>query len=516
MTAFYSRNIEHSKKFSNHSARLMPIFYGTTRNRVYTKTNLAQHNDENNAYKEDSISQITRTWKLKTIDHQYLSKSERSHPFIDQISLTESTTINSIPNLSNESLSNNIDKNGNKDELPVRVDESDKSIIAMKKRSAPISSSYMRRRPRLKDNTSPKESFDTQSLATDNKTKFTETKTSIKTVEKSVPIFIPPKKPSSRSHAFSTYPFNDPFETKQKPIFKLQSTFADKNNSSSTTNWVPTSPLSQASSHMQTVSSSHDESSNNDSDQRNLLVTNSKTKLNDEQRSSSCEIYFNIPSVILITDPDGYSHVFNPDADSKESKGIHEEILNDGPYPTNTNTLYPNSVIDLSVPTDIMNTSSVSSTKLGKHTLDSIGEEDEEDIEEPTKNLGHIVSRELERMETLNRLCQTSSYIIRKADIEFHYDTNKEAINRRWSDGVFNQNKTSTSSSKIKRTSWTSVKQQSDDVPVKLSITKYLRMKLHFTSSNKDNKSNISSSEVDPQRKSITHHRTDQKRSQPE
>ncbi|CAF3690036.1 unnamed protein product [Rotaria sordida] len=492
----------------------MTRFYSSTNNHSITnKKNLTDQNNENNMCEEALVVRVTQQWKLKTSDQQQSTNNQYSQPFIDPHSFTQSKNINTISNLSNENLSSYTDKNSNKDGLSTIIDESEKSTIKIKKRNTPIHNSHRRRRPNLNNTSRLNESSNSQLYTNSNKTKFIETKKPIKKNEKSLPIFIPPKTSSTQSHIFSsTFLFDNSLQTKKKSVNKQQNTFTN-NNSSSPTSWTSTSSTSPIYYHMQSLSNLRDEDSADD----NLFIQKTKPKLKDQQTHSSFPTGFNSPLAIFITDPYGHSHRFNPETDILEKRNSREEIFDEDLIPTDTNTLCANSVFDISSSSEIITIPSVPLITLDRHSLHSISEEEEdEDEEESDHDSSNVFSKERDRIEALDRSYQINFNPTNKDHNEIQHRTDKELLGRRWSDGNSNEEKEripSTESSMKKTSSAISITKSSENLPVKLSLTKYILTKLHLISSSKDNDSNTSSSIINPQKKRTVRRSTDKKHS---
>ncbi|CAF2512010.1 unnamed protein product [Rotaria sp. Silwood2] len=516
MTELYSHEGQQQEELSNQSTIKISRFSSSTNNHSYINKNLNDHNNENDIYKEAFVVPVTQHWKLQTSDEQQSVNNQFSQTFIDPRSLTQSTHPNTVFNMSNENLSTYTDKNSNKDELPTIIDESEKPAIKMKKRNTPIPKSHPRRRHNLNNTTILNESSNSQVLTNHNKTKFLETNKSIKKTQKSIPVFIPPKKPPTQSYIFSSIiPFDDSLQIKQKSINKQQNTFANNNynndddddhNSSSIINWTPSSSTSPVNSHMQSSSSLDDENSDDES----LFIQKTKSKIKDRKIHSSFPTYCNIPVAIFITDPTGHSYKFNPDTDILE-KYNNDEVFDDDLILTDTNALFPNTVYDISSSPDVTTISPVSSTVLDRHSLQSIGEEEDEEGSEHDNH--NIFSKELDRIEALARSREMNFNPPNKDHDHTQHKTDKELVGRRWSDGDSGQEdeeRTSTTkSSMMKTSSAISITKPSDTIPVKLSITKYILMKLHLKSVNKDDESNISSSTTNSKKKrTVRHSRT--------
>ncbi|CAF0804139.1 unnamed protein product [Rotaria sp. Silwood1] len=500
MTELYSHEHQQQEELSNQSPIKMPRVYSSTNHHSDINKTLTDHNNENNMCKETFEVQTTQHWKLKTSDQQQSTNNQFSQTFIDPRS---STHTNSISNLSNESLSSYTDKNSNKDELPTIIDESEKPIIKLKKRTTPMSNSHRHRRHNLNNTTILYDPLNHQTLTNCNKTDFLETKKPRKKTSKSVPIFIPPKKSSTKSHTFSsTFPFDDSLQIKKSPIHQRQNTSDNNNkhNSSSITNWTSASSTSTPRSNMQYSSNLDDE----DSRDKNLFTRKKKSNMKDQNIHSSYAPYFDIPLAIFITDPNGHSHKFNLDTDILENCNNDEEVFDDDLIPTDDNTLFPNTAFDISSSSQDIISQPGSSPTSDRHSLQSIGEEEEEDEEESDQDNRNIYSKELERIEASARSREINFNPPNKDTDKNQYRNDKELLGRRWSDGSSRNEKeetSSTESSIIKTASAISIAKPNENPPPKLSITRYILRKLHITLLSKDDASNISSSPTKSERK---------------
>jgi hypothetical protein len=474
---------EQQEKLSNQSTTEMPASYSSIRNPSPIDKPLTNNNhNTNRMYEVDYVVQAVQQWKLKTADYRDSSNNHNSPPVIDQ----PSSNINTTSNLSNENLSNHTDKNNNKDDLLINVDESsEKPISTMKKRVTPIPGSYTSRRSNRRA-----QSSNANLLTPHNKNKIGGK--AIKKSTKSAPIFIPPKKPSHQSPSFS---FDDSHQTKSKHFLERQTTLVDDQNSSAMTNSTLTS---RTRAYTQSSCSSLDENSSDESDHESLLIRkkNFKIKEKEQQFNSSFTCYFNIPSAILITDPYGHSHTFDPDNDIQEKQDNNEQIVD--------NNLNTSSPVDSSSPSEV---------EIVSHTLHSIGEEEEG---ESNHDDGIIFSKELDRIQASTRPHQTNSDVEKKDNDQI----DKEPLGRRWSDGVVDQENEKISLPKqllTKTASVASVIKSTVNPPVKMSRTKYILMKLHLTSSSKDDESNTPSlptTTTNPPRKRTVHRSSDKKRYQ--
>jgi hypothetical protein len=427
---------------------------------------LNDHNDENKLYKDAFVAQVMQHWNVQSLNSQHSSNEHFPQPSVDPLSSTS--------NLSNEISSTPTDKNGNKNELSKIVDESNKPLTTMKKRVTPIPASYIRRRPNLINQRSNPEL-----LTPNNKTKLGHTRTTRKKPTKSAPIFIPPKKTSSHPRPFSSpkkistqsnpssaFIFDDSLQIKRKPILERQTAVGDNHNKSpSMTTWTPALSTSPGRFRAQTSGSSLDEDSSDESEDESLFIRKRNSKIKKQEFHSSFPTYGNIPSAIFITDPYGYSHTFDPDNDIPENIDHNEQISDNDLDSTDKNTLFPTTTFETSSSPEIVVIPSTPPIILDKHTLDSIGEEEENED-----------------------AVQTNTQKKDQSQID------KEPLSRRWSDGITDEEKKQISPSQASLTkmeSVPSVTKQTENSPVKFSKTKYLLMKLHLISPSKDDESNL-------------------------
>ena len=384
----------------------------------------------------------------------------------------------STSNLSNGITSNSTDENSKKNELSSSADEPEKSIELMKKRSKPIPASYQRRRPNIKyDSSNPKLLLPNKPA---NATAATTTTSSKKTT-KSTPIFIAPKKTSPQPHSFSSLSLDESLVIKPKPSLERQNALNDDSHTSPMTTWTP-SPSSNGRFCIQSSGSSYDENSSEDSDNESLFIRNKHRKTPELESS----IHGQNPVTIFVTDPYGYSSTFDPDYVLRTETNHNEFNGKSNSDPIDANTLFPNSTFDSSSPIDIVIIPSTPPIIHDKHTLHSIGEEEED--EDDTNN-----NNKTDRNKGSNQI-------------------DKEPLSRRWSDNTTDRDKEkdpSLQSPLMKMSSAASVMKQTENPPAKMSKTKYLLMKLHLTSPNKDDETNIPT----PKKRTV-HRAADKKRYQ--
>ena len=369
----------------------------------------------------------------------------------------------STSNLFNDISVNDTDKNGNKEEFSTTFDQSRNSHSTMKKRVTPVPTSYTRRRPYLKtDSSDPK-------LILSNGKNST---TSMKKSGKSTPIFIAPKKTSPQPHSFSLLAFDESPNNKSKPILERQTAISDGDQTTSMTTWVPAPPSTRF--YIQSSSSSVEDNSSDESDNESLLIR----EKNPRTKQTPVQVPVQSSLTILITDPDGNSSTVDLTNDMRSTSDPNEQNTDEHSDSSDGNTLSPNSTFDISSPPDPSLIPGTQPVVLEKHALHSIGEEEEEEEEEEEADNDD----DQEDSSTQN------------------IDTNKiqpGQFNRRWSDGNTEQAPPSNSSSTASLTKVSSaepVAKPNENAPVKLSKTKYLLMKLHLSSSSKDDESVLSAS----------------------
>jgi hypothetical protein len=242
----------------------------------------------------------------------------------------------------------------------------------------------------------------------------------------------------------------------------------DDHHTSSMTTWSPSSSPT-ARFHIQSSGSSFDEDSSDESDNESLLIRNKHGKIQEPESSVHVQTHV----TIFVTDPYGHSSTLDPDNDIRNESKHNEHKAENDSDPTDTNILFPNRTFDASSPADIVIIPSTSPIILDKHTLHSIGEEEEDDENNNNKTKGNE-----------NNPVNVQNKYFNLID--------KEPLSRRWSDNSADQQKSpSPQSSLMKIPSATSVIKQAENPPVKISKTKYLLMKLHLTSTSKDDESNI-------------------------
>ena len=404
--------------------------------------------------------------------NHHLEKNTYSTSFIDPNNSKDSDDqSSSTSNLSNEISSNHTDKNGNKEEFPVPTDQSVNSHMTMKKRVTPVPSSYARRRPYLK-----MDSSDLKLLPSNTKTTTT---ASVKKASKSKPIFIAPKKTSPQPHSFSSLAFDDSSQNKSKNSLERQTSIGDSDQSSTMTTWSPAPPSTRF--YMQSSSSSLEDNSSDESDHESLLIRERNPRINQTQFPMQIQSTL----TIFITDPDGNSSMFDLNNDIRDKSDQDEQSTDEDLDSSDGNTLSPNSTFDISSPPDPTLIPGTQPAVLEKHTLDSIGEEEEEADEEADD----------EEQETADKEDDQEDSTVSKKDVD---TIQVEILGRRWSDGIDKQEQQpsnlSSPASLTKLANVESVAKPNENSPVKLSKTKYLMMKLHLTSSSKDDEVVLSSS----------------------
>ncbi|UJR25688.1 hypothetical protein I4U23_007039 [Adineta vaga] len=455
----------------------------SSRNPLFINQSLNNHNEHDN-----EICKNTRITQVAQQGHLQTSNTYVASIFDDQTSSNNNTTCH---------VSNSTDKPSNKDELQQSsYNESDKSSIAMKKRTTPIPASYSRRRANIKTDSSK-----VNLLTPNNKNRLGGT--TIKKPVKSAPIFIAPKKMSHhQQHTYSTLPFDELHHPKRKYTLERQTATSDDHPNFSS--------MAHSYSHS-SASSLDDEQFSDESDHESLLIRKKMSHIKDHQLNKSAPSCFNFLPTIFITDPHGYSHTFDVDHDLSERHDSHDQTID-----TDFNSAISNNSMDLSSLSDILISPS---SILEKHRLHSIGEEEEDEDNHVNVN---ILSKELERIEASKRSHQLNSDVQNKDREE---TDDKEPLGRRWSDGIVDQDKQQASLSKtslMKMPSAASITtKHTDTPPVKLSKTKYILMKLRLTSSSKDDESDMSPISTtittivtNPPKKRTVHRSSDKKRYQ--
>lgn len=327
--------------------------------------------------------------------------------------------------------SNAADKTSNKDEVLSQASESDKSSMAMKKRVTPLPASSRRRQADMRADPSS-----SSLLAPISRSRLDGA--GAKKSGKTAPVFIAPKK---TFQPLPTYPLPTLDEwTSGKPKQALErqpppnEEQHQQHNLLASAHSAATTSVRFAS-HSSFPSRDDDEHSSDDSEDESLLI---------RRRPGP-----GMPS-ILITDPQGLSHTFDFDRDHVERLTHNEPAMEEDSNPPPIS------------PTDSTLTSPL---VLDKHRLHSIGEEEEDDDDEN----------------------HTSANTRPKA----HHRTaaapqpEKEPLERRWSDGDVDQD-SAPKSPLTKMSSAASITKPAAHTATKLSKTKYILMKLHLTSSSKD------------------------------
>lgn len=412
------------------------------------------HDDRNNNHMEKNIHVIP------------VIEAGKSQSTDDQSSSTS--------NLFNDISSNHTDKNGNKEELPTTFDQPINSHLTMKKRVTPVPSSYARRRPYLKTDSS-----DPKLILSNGKN----TTIPMKKPGKSTPIFIPPKKTSPQPHSFSLLTFDESSHHKSKPLLERQTAIGDGDQTTSMTNWTPAPRSTRF--YIQSSSSSVEDNSSDESDHESLLIREKTPRIQQVQ----VHVHVQSPLTILITDPDGNSSTFDLNNDIRSTSDPNEQNTDEHSDSSDGNTLSPNSTFDISSPPDSSLIPGTQPVVLEKHTLHSIGEEEEEEEEEEQDEDDEEAAAEADNDDDQDESNNPN------------IDTNRiqpGQSNRRWSDGNTEQapvpSNSSSTASLTKISTVEPVTKSNENAPVKLSKTKYLLMKLHLSSSSKDDESVVSES----------------------
>ena len=445
--------------------------------------------DDDDAHKRALLINVIEHWKWITSEHQHRGNEHSSDTFTYQPSLpaTQSSNNEGTYEPSNERQANTTDKSHRRNGFSNKDDDNEKSIMSMKKRDRPLPTSAMRRREMLKSPSALSESSDTKLLTPHQRNRVNLGTGRSKKSHKAGPIFIAPKKASSPSYPSSVHHFDDCLQTGQKPILKRHGSFNSVDNtappSSSSSRFPVTSiPASQR--------SSSDDDSDDENDHRSLLIRDKRIRKAPSIGKSDSQPHPSLPSTILITDPSGLSHVFDPDFDAWETNDV-TPIPAEGAHSLDTNTLGPNSIFNYeSALPDMIIIPPTPPVIRDKHKLHSIGEEleDEEEEEAEEKPKGShdtLFSRELDRVETKPRPRQATLNV--QPPVQNHNSTenNQESLPRRWSDTTSDQEPAvnSPSPSKPLKKSLTApvVLKPSAPSTVKVSLGKFLLMKLHLS-----------------------------------
>lgn len=513
MTDLFNRQQEEQETSVNQSSAEMPPLYLQKKDSPRMKKDPNGRNEENRIHKDISTGHIVPHDNAKNFDREQTTSNLVYKTSVDQLALIESLNTTNISSLSNENLSSYTDKNSHKGDLPTIIDESGNSIT-IKKRTTPASKAHLRRRAYQNQNPTTNELLKVQASTISNKNTYDRKKTATKRSEKSIPIFIPPKKSSTSLHGYCSTPLDNPLHNKRKSDLKQQSSSADSNIFRPTTNCTQNQSKSPMHGGMQSPTHSYEEYSSDDSDNESLLIRQPKSKIIDEKAHSPIPFHMNIPSAIYITDPSGCSHKFDLDTDIVGKNNHHESIWDDDSNDMDTNTLSPNVTYDISSSSEILIIDPLPSPTPIKHSLHSIGEEEEED--DQNHNNSKIFSKELDRIEALNRSREIMfNGTIDDDNEETQNESNENLRVRRSSDPNLDKSQLHIQTSPItKASSATSIPKQTVNPSVKVSITKYLLMKLHLTSSSQDNESNISSAMGNSPKRRLVRRSSNKKRYQ--
>ena len=426
----------------------MPSFYPPTRQRSIISKHLTHDDDDesDSIYKEAFIIQIFQHWKIKTLEHQQALNNREKTAASDHFSKAHEQA---APSASTEI-------------PPERHTDNQRPTVGLQKRVTPVPASYIRRKENLKKSLSISTELVNPNLLAPH-TKARSTTGSITSTKKSIkpaPIFIAPKRtqPSFPPRPFALPSFDEATQTKRKVPFERNLSAGDEPIAGSMVGWAPPSrfALQAAGAPLTDDDDDDDETSNEQGRHESLLIRNKKhlpTTL-----KSRAHVYplppvqFNIPDAIFITDPHGHSRTVDFKSDS------WNDSTNDKSSPVSNRDIY---------------------------RLHSIGEEEEEEMNEKEKMDGIILSKELNRIQAFTRSRQPH---VDASTKHLEPQLNKVPLGRRWSDGVVSDEEEKSSSSPaassplVKMASATSITKQPSATPVKLSKTKYLLMKLHLTS----------------------------------
>ena len=485
---------------------MMSNFYASAANRTLLNAHRPSttENDDGLSQKAFLVHAVER-WRLKTWEHQQAT-TKPFHPASPYQSLwAKASSTNGTLSSSNEIPANKTDSESDKHELSIKFDESEKTGAAMKKRTSPIPASYLRRKPHLKSNTTSHDSSKPKSLAIQAASKPAAETTASKKLTRSVSVFIPPKRSQSQTQPFCPRVLADAREYKENSSLKRQNAMTDDQSSWTKIEWNP-APICTLKRVRSLDRSYRDANLLDDANRDGSLLLRNRSTLKtpwSPQNQSSNGSLPNCPcafSSIIITDPEGHSHPFDPDQPIQRRDEVVASHGEDSSL-TDGNTLAPNSTFaDESPSPVIIITPSTPQLVHEKHTLNSIGEEEEEEEEDDGDGNGKaaaaiqndsIFSKELVRLEALSRSRQNSLNVHQQGDD----DTHTELITRRWSDGVSQpQSAPSPSTPAVPMAkSAASVPVKSNPLPSpKFSVGKYLLMKLHLTSSSQDDLANVS------------------------
>jgi hypothetical protein len=447
---------------------------------------------------------VIEHWKWKTSEHQHPEHEPSCHSFTYQSSSPTTASSNTQGTYCppNEMQTNTADKSRRRDDLSSEVDDEDdkKSVVTIKKRNRPLPTSLKRRKEMLRNHSALNESVNTKLLTPQHKNHLASGINEPKKSHKAGPIFIAPKKFSPPSYSFSGNLFDDCLHTGQKPILKRRSSFSDVDNTDRSFQWVAEPPQSPSRFPVRLVMASqrqgNDDDSGDENIHRSLLIRDNRTRMKPVSVKFDSQPRWSLPSTILITDPSGFSHVFDPDCSIQETNDVILDVEQDT-HSIDTNTLGPNSIFNYeSVLPDVIISPPTPQMIHDKHKLQSIGEEREEDEEQdadekPTNPPNdNMFARELDRLEALSRSGQAMLSVQPPLGDQSSTDDNREVLTRRWSDSCYDREEDihpTLAAKPLKKPPSIPVMPKPSVPPtVKVSLGKYLLMKLHLSSNSKD------------------------------
>ena len=471
----------------------MPSFYPSTRNRALIAKHLTEHDDDepNSIYKDALIIQIFQHWKIKTLEHQQAINNAKNLTITHHFSQALATT-NSTPGIQTANVERNspeTSSNKIKDDVFVDV-EPDESVPTTRKRVSLLPASCSRRKESFnRRSSSPNECVNPHLLAPGTRYRCHTTASPTKQSNKPPPIFIAPKKTQpSAPPRLSTFSSDESIQVKRKfSTDKINTLSSDQNTPTISSTWAPAPPTISPRFYLQSPRHSlddddDDEISSDDGSRESLLIRNKNPIKSPIRTREKYQLAPNIiiPTAVIIIDPNGRPYLYDLDNQSLRQ-------LVDSPPVTDEEM----------VPIDTKYENSSPTTSDNNHALHSIGEEEEESMERNSRN-GVILSKELDRIEAFTRSRQTSSNLKDNDNTTTIDNFDPTRLGRRWSDGIVSDDDQNSQVPLVKGISTTSVMKASANHPPKISKTKYLLMKLHLTSSSKEDEPNGSTTNLPP------------------
>ena len=504
-------------------------FYPSSSDSTQSAKHLPNSDDVN---KRALLIHVIEHWKWKTSEHQHPAHEPSCHSFTYQSSSPATVPSNKqgTYSASNEMQANTTDKSHRRDDFTSEVGDDDdrKTIATIKKRDRPLPTSSKRRKEMSRSHSALSESINSKLLTPQHNNRLASGSSGSKKSHKAAPIFIAPKKFSSPSYSSPGNLFDDCLRIGQKPILKRQSSFNDADNTGRAFHWTPAPPPSSSRFPVGTIMPSQRNSNDDDSGDENvpqsLLIRDNRTRKKPVVVKPDSRPHLFLPSTILITDPSGLSHVFDPDFDMQETNNVVPGA-EENTHSIDTNTLGPNSIFNYeSALPDVIIIPPTPPVIHNKHKLQSIGEEleeeedDEEQAEEkPTSPKDKIFSRELDRFDVLSRSRQAMLSVQPPIVDPKSTDNDREPLTRRWSDSFFDRDQEISSPPTAKPLkkppSILSMPKLPIPTTVKVSLGKYLLMKLHLTSNSKDEPTDLLLA-LDPAKKRTVRRSPNRKRYQ--